>query len=511
MFYLDSSSQVQNYFSGIAYSTSDIILSLSGLEKYYSENKSLLALNNGRYSLVLKNKSLKKAIIMTDLTGQDTLFYYQKSGFWAISNSLYKLVKKLIERGDTLEIYRPSLFAYKVKHSIGLQPISNNTIIDGIKILARNKYFEILDGEVFVRNRIVDALVIRNNDEYITNLVDVLSKHVSALSAIIKTLPKGAIRCDLTGGLDSRFLFSLISNTNLIDKVKVSSNFRKKKDYLLANYMAGLKGLVIDNSSITEQPLLTNELGIFELYKKGNSGVYSGGIYKPSYHKSPATLHLHGGGGEALRGQYVGTPRQVIGRLESHFSNREEFLSVKKEFLNYFLENNLDINDPKSMLIHARHFLSRFHFGRNWYRMLTNPLFTPMCDIHLEALSDYLIEKYGNPRSLFYDVYQLLAPLTAYIPFDQDEKNIKLEDVELFLERKGANNIKLKVDKTFSIYGELGEDDYSFESIDLTLSTPKTFDELVEEERRYFLSKYVKSDIEQFKNNIAVFTLLNLI
>lgn len=506
MFVIDSISPIRNYFSGIAYSKDSIILSLDGMIEYVKSEKNLLELHSGRYSLVYSDNN--SSLVMADPTGQDILYLYQSDGYWMISNSFYKLVEELRSKNLETEIYLPALCSYKIKHSLGGQPLSNNTIIRNVKILSRDQYISIKGNKLSIHQRIYNLSKITTNEEYKTELVKVISDQISVLGSLVNLLPEGSIRCDLSGGMDSRVAFGICSKIeNFASKIKISSNPRLEDDYYIAQKLAQYYSVKLDNSAIGNYPRTISESEQFKLYKYGNSGIYNS-IYKPNYSFTPRTLHIHGAGGESLRGQYQGSPRQIIGRLKSHFSSDEEYELVQQEFLNYFLEKGLDINDPRSMIDHSRNFRGRFHFGRNWFRFLTNPLYTPLSDIRLETLSDYLNKKQGDSISIFYDIYMILDDLLAFFPFDEQEKNIdidKFKNTNIGLV-KSHNN---KINNNHLIYGQFIENEIC-EIPSQDVLADLSFQEAVNIEKEQFIVNYPLLKAE-YSHLPHVFSILNIL
>lgn len=508
MFFLDSISSMKNYFSGIAYSDSSIVLSLDGMLEYVQSQKNLLNLESGRYSLVYCDEAIDSVLVMTDPTGQDILYLYQDSNYWAISNSFYRLVEELKNKNINMEIYLPALYSCKIRHSLGGQPLSNNTIIQNIKIIPRDNIVNIKANELSIVPRSYRLSKITTIQEYQSELKKVISNQISVLKSLVESLPEDSVRCDLSGGMDSRAVFGICNKIkNIAAKVKFSSNPRLEDDYFIAQKLAFYFGLKLDNSAISSYKSKLNESEQFSLYKYGNSGVYNS-IYKPSYSFTPKTLHIHGAGGESLRGQYQGSPRQIIGRLKGHFSSRDEYDLVQQEFFNYFIEKGLDINDPRSMIDHSRSFRARFHFGRNWFRSLTNPLYTPLSDIRLENLSDYVNTVHGDSAIIFYDIYLLLDELLAFFPFDEKEKNLDITK----LQNINISCLKSKEESKYtdlSVYGTFIENEIEPEIVK-NCRLGGSFEESLKSEKDEFIQNHPSLEAD-FSRHPHVYSVLNIL
>lgn len=508
MFFIDSVSPIKNYFFGIAYSDTSIILSLEGMLQYIESQKELLALESGRYSLVYRNSSKDSAIIMTDPTGQDILYLYQENDYWAVSNSFYRLVEELKCRNIKLDIYFPALYATKIKHSLGGQPLSNNTFIKNIKIVPRDHFINVEFNKLSIEKRNYQLPHIATVQEYKAELKKVISAQIGVLQSLVELLPEGSVRCDITGGMDSRVVFGLCNQIkNVSNKIKFSSNPRLDKDYFIAQKLGLHYGINLDNSVIGSYERSIKESEQFLLYKYGNSGIYNS-IYKPNYSFTPRTLHIHGAGGESLRGQYQGSPRQIMGRLKSHFSSVEEYESVQQEFFNYFVERGLDINDSRAMLDHSRSFRARFHFGRNWFRFLTNPLYTPLSDIRFERLADYLSGVSDDTSIIFYDIYLLLDKMLAFFPFDENEKNLDIDKLQKVNASLTKTSGVLK-SGDYIVYGEFSENRIEGQKVKDDL-LEDSFDDLLKDERDKFLQKYPQLGAE-YAFSPHVYNILNIL
>lgn len=505
MFFVDSLMICENYFSGIAYSRDSIVLSTDGLEKYCSDSNNIMDLQGGRYSLMHTDTLKKETHIMTDPTGQDIIFYYQENEYWAVSNSLLFLVEKLQEKNKKLTIYFPGLWSFQIRHSLGEQPLSNNTLIEGIKILPRDHYIFIQNGHFGIDKRNYTLTKIIDITTYVDELTRTIWDQISVINDLTALIPQENIRCDLSGGMDSRLVFGMVHKSKAAKNIKYSSNKKLSSDYLIASSLLAHYGFGSDNSSINSQGSTLDAAQQLYLYKYGNAGIYTK-VYQATYNTVPRSLHIHGAGGESLRGQYVGSPRQIIGRLKSQFGDDSQYDLVKKEFFGYFNENNLNIDDSRSMLHHSRSFRARFHFGRNWYRFFTNPLFTPLCDIRFESLADFLQKKYHNSFHIFYDSYMLLDKILVCFPFDENEKNLDVNKLSslhiLFSSLSKRHDVEAR-----RIYGEIGGD-CLLELSRNHSSKDYSFNEFLQKEKKDFFIKYPRISL-QFDWPPNIYTLLN--
>lgn len=422
-FFLASSddSSDKNYFNGMAFSESSIVLSLSGLESYLKSANSLFELVDGRFSLCWNDG--EKRIFTVDRTGQDCWFYYKKNNFWAVSNSLYALAERLKDRGR-FRLRKAGFIFYGINHSLGGQPYSEETLIDGVKILPKDCYISAssVSFEVLKHAPLKDII---NQEDYCERLVNYVGVWKARLNALFSSVELGSTRCDVSGGIDSRIVMGLTNPKLNKKKIKYSTNKAWENDFLIASMLSNMLGFKIDNSEISAPRKLTVEKSL-DLYKYGNSGVYKT-IYLPKFSSVYPSLHLHGAGGGNVRGLSNGSAWKVAHRLKSQFNDEVLYEKFRHDYLGWFEANDIDCKSDDSTIIHYRNFRGRFHFGRNWYRSLTNPLVTPLESSCLEIMADYLIKSGRDPKTLQFDLLYLCDNFLPFFPFDAENKKFSHE------------------------------------------------------------------------------------
>ena len=241
------------------------------------------------------------------------------------------------------------------------------------------------------------------------------------MSILTNLVGLNRVRCDVSGGVDSRIVLGLINPRSKAGGVKFSSNKKWESDYRIADLLISAHyGFKINNSEISATRSLSAE-DTLRIYRYGNSGIYRN-VYYPKHRTPLRSLHMHGGGGENLRGLQVGSAWKFIHRIKQFFKLPGDFEKVKSEYLSWYEKNDVDPRSDESTIFHYRNFRGRFHFGRNWFRELVNPLITPLSSQSAERMSDYFIYKNLNPRVLQFDLLYLCDPFLAFFPFDSSEK-----------------------------------------------------------------------------------------
>ncbi|AIA76744.1 hypothetical protein FF32_18400 [Halomonas campaniensis] len=488
-----------NYFNGMAFSESSIVLSLSGLENYLKSANSLFELVDGRFSLCWNDG--EKRIFTVDRTGQDCWFYYKENDFWAVSNSLYALGERLKERGR-FRLRKSGFIFYEIRHSLGEQPYSEETSIDGVKILPKDCYITV-SSDFFKVEKHQKLRKVESQEDYCQRLVHYVAVWKARLRSLISHVSAGAVRCDISGGIDSRIVMGLSSSELHNKKIKYSTNKAWNDDYLIVSMLSKALGFKIDNTEISRPRVVSAEKAL-ELYKKGNSGVYKN-IYFSKFLTAYPSLHLHGAGGENIRGLSSGSAWKVVHRLKSQFKNDALYEDFRHDYLGWFEKNDIDFKSDDSTIAHYRHFRGRFHFGRNWYRSLTNPLVTPLESSDLEMMADYLIKVGRDPKALQFDMLYLCDKFLPFFPFDTENKKFSHEVISDSLKYIANFSIR-KNDFEVTVFGDFplnsSEECSSVTDMDikkLALNEISNFSKNATGEYVEVISKLLNDDVNRIK------------
>lgn len=449
-FHLTTSKHRQHntYFNGIAFSKSSIIMSRQGLIDYLDDGGSIFDLEDGRYSLFLACKD--SSFLTTDRTGQDCWYYYEDNNYWSISNSFYGLCESLAKAGKNPRLRESSALAFNLPRSLGDQLSTNNTMAEGVKILPRDSFIEIKYNKLIVK-KYREREEIEGREEYIRALKEYIFLWRSRIHTLSSMIGEKRVRCDISGGIDSRIVMALSNPNTLSGSIKYASNRLWKNDYDIAKLVSMHANIRLDNTAISPSRTLSVEESS-ELYLYGNAGIYRN-MYFPNHFSSPRSLHLHGAGGGNIRGMQSGTAWDIVNRAKKFLTTRGDYNNFKSEYLSWFEDNNIDIKSSESTIQHYRNFRGRFHFGRNWFRSLTNPLVTPLSSISTEEMSDYLSRNNILPNMLQFDILYLCDPALALLPFDTKEKNFAKEHYSVSISYLSGVKTKVYEPKALRTYG----------------------------------------------------------
>ena len=406
---------------GVAFTRDSIVIGQEGLGAYQRSRGSLRAedLLEGRFSVVLSDA--RGAIVGTDPLGQEVLYCYRSGTYWAVSNSFWGLCDFVKQAGKPLQVHVPALLQSFIHHSVGDQLVSNNTPFSQIKVLPLGHCLRITPGgrDLLVEKWPARAREVSGRQMYADLLVDYARTWTARIRGLAEHF-KGRITADLSGGRDSRVVLGLILASGIpLDQVRFQSNVRMKEDYAVAESIGALHGFAIRN-----RPAIASAIDAgtaYGLWKLGNLGVYLP-VYMPAHRTPPVSIHLHGAGGELLRQFYKSSADDVLNTVRRYFEQPEHYAMFKNEVMESLSGLGVHSHDRSSMNQHYLNFRSRFHFGRNWFRSLSDPMVTPLVSSDLVAAAQMLPEDLRDAGQVLCDLLLLLSPDLAGLPFDQASK-----------------------------------------------------------------------------------------
>lgn len=449
-------------FRGIAFTRDTIIIGNDGFTEYTSRNPHTpWNLEEGRFSLIYRHNNTIWA--RCDNTGQDTLFYYRLGDVWAISNSFYLLAKHLHDNGVRLTKHSPSIRSFFIDHPLGQQLVSNNTMIKEIKVLPIDRMVKIqlpAEDQEFafrlIKHQDIGLRKQVNEDSYYDRLVEYSTKWAGRLASLM-TVYKGYEQIDLSGGVDSRLNLSLLlaSGYPLADVNFISSK-DQKEDLVVAQNLASLFGFSLTNTTAPSRA--ASQEARYNAWKYGNLGVYSP-VYNNVRHQAARYLHVHGAGGGCFRNAYRKSGAAISKAIaEKHPRNHigSSFLRVMTLGFKQIRE---DMDHPDGMMLHYRHFRSRFHFGRNAFRSQSSTLVTPLASTDLMFASSHLSSEELEGNKIALDIFLLTCPELATVPFDSIRKSFPRDWIERSRFFKRAPSIADRIIQSDVLHGAAAEPD----------------------------------------------------
>lgn len=408
------------YFNGIAFCGNTVVIGTAcDVSNEYLVEHAV----EGRFFAASSDGVLKK--FWTDDTGQELLFYYCDGDKWAVSNSFKKLASFLNDKRVVMTVNYGALLPFAVRHSSSQGLMTNKTIINEINILSANEFLEADNHQMKVIGRSEPG------EEYdFSVLVNrFIKKWSSRLKSIVDQMPSGSVICDLTGGVDSRIILSLLLASGCdLNKVSFNCNERWEKDYKIAKIIASKYGLSLNESERRAPCPVSSDLKLQD-FLDSCLGVYHGAYFSNYENFSSGAVHLHGGGGGLIRSVYSHNPSSMLLSKASDFPS--EFLYKKSisevdEFNVSVIEPSSDNNIGRSIRYYFET-RNRYHFGRNSYKSLSSYLVTPLVSKDILKLS----RSCGvEDRDVYIAILLLTDPSLMDIEFDEESKAFDADRVD---------------------------------------------------------------------------------
>lgn len=361
----------------------------------------------GSYVNIQVNPLKNTIRIDQDINGNYGIYIFQNENYFAISNSFICLVEYI---KDKFEITLNYDYAKSYISSELCSYIYEDTLVNEIKILPRNTIIHI--------NQLTKTIDFseKNYEEHSIELnsyegIRILDKWFYKWSNILRNLKNKnkLISLELTGGLDSRSVLSLINaskiNMNEIYINSIDSEFYEE-DFSIASDIAKKLGFELNKEITIPYKSFKSLKTVLDISSYSKLG-FSKGLWPVYEYPTETIYNLVGYGGECIRGYGgVDTEKSInfkIGLAQKYSDDWKD--STEK----YVLENYKKLgkkfwNDTISLSQrHYKENRSRYHYGKSVIeRYLIN-------QINLTPLLDPLLYKLKYTDNYCSDVYLLMA------------------------------------------------------------------------------------------------------
>lgn len=401
----------------------------------------------GCYIIIEKHEN--NILIKQDDLSMLSIYYYYDNNYWAISNSFYSLCKLLKSKNKKITINNLYIDQY-IQHTLNSHAC-NKTMVNEIFILPCFSEMILSKNELHVLEKHIDIESVELDSKKGVEIIDNwIKKWSTILNAIYKTNLN--IQIDLSGGFDSRVIFSLanyaISDLNS-NNINIYSKIGKTKgmiehltdDFIIANQIADKLDIKLNNNNNTISQ------------NKRNSGVLQYNILKNlfmfchkegylcTYVKNKPMFHFGGISGEVIRRHLddytnykkrcysnpLQTNKTVIDEFINDLNDIEKISKTKFERnLRFYLETD-----------------NKHHFGTSMYNDFISNIFliSPFNDKELLKLK---IPENVDPNIIFAIIIYKTTPDIFDIDFQNCRKfndNVKIFTKELC--KKYKNEIKI--------------------------------------------------------------------
>jgi len=401
------------FFIGNCFIDSDVIIGRDGYLEYLKENtNNEFDPQEGRYIY------FNKDTIRSDPFCLMALFYYNSSDYFAISNSFIHLIQYLRNKEIKLSVNDDSILITRYPSTyINAQPFMQ-TICSEINIVPTFQYIKIVNNSLILNN-ILDENLLKNS--YKETLQEYIATTASRINTIIDS-KLFDVQVDLSGGLDSRAILSLILN------IKSSSDFT-----MVLKEEGGNPNLRVDNEIARE---IVNKHNLNYITDNGNEPIASTGRncgkMVPYFHfknhyigqtytllsapgtSDPSLMGFHGGAGEIYKHSQFMHEQFIDLELLKTISSNSGQLVIDTYKQRHQSLNGLHIN--LYTYIMAR---NRFHYGHHLmfveHTMFLYPSIKLLQTLNVENTQD----------NVQHDIMNIAYPDLLSTRFDTEYKNYK--------------------------------------------------------------------------------------
>lgn len=456
----DNCKSQKSQFYGYAISENKIYIRSNPTEQLFDKLTAGVFIN-----IVCKENEI---IIQQDYFCGFGIYIFRNNSYWAISNSLYYLIKILACRFN-LDINEEYIALYLSSSLV--PPTVNETVINDISELAQGKYLIIKNGELYEENYSYD---IKKMNILSYEAIDLINRWKIKWQSLIGYLNAAGkcVSADLSGGFDTRAVLCIIKdivkNEADFEIISADDNLHcHSDDYRIASQIANIYGFKLNQTNKKHATgHLLSTLDCIEILQYSN--FFSSAEFHYCYSLYQEPVYLVSGNGGAIWRWY-----------DFNAKNIEEYLIEKKLFpvfgnLNLYdkIENIINrqmdfINLNYSEDVNAMHKL--YYYGHlkhaDMRHIAMNSLFNriilaPLLDPELQLLN-LTRSELDDPLTFYALLYSLYLP---------EIKNIGIEGGR-FIQQKTRdladafiNSIPIAVSSEIQEW-ELISTDYNFPSM----------------------------------------------
>jgi hypothetical protein len=428
-------------FHGYGFVGADYVFGQGGAERWEEQNDALIAPGeDGCYAIARRHgRGLR---IGTDFSGNKKVFYYHDPRIWAVSNSVYVLAAYLKSQKIALvPNYAQLLVAGHGRGSSFFNQLSTfDTIVAGIRLLPRG--WELIVDRTTIELRPQNPMPASSYEEGLRKFI---ARWVARLGTLV-ALEDASVSCDLTGGQDSRAIFSLLRRS--ID-LSAGANARlrincgvpasgDRRDIEVAEMICAKVGMPLNGAIPRSGRAISGEQS-YKSWRDLCLGVYWP-VYFPSGRPWPHRISIGGGGGGNNRIFYS------MDRVQSFLdgiSRKTPSAWVVEQYRRELdgAMSTLDVvdaSDAPGLVKHYRNFRGRCHAGRGPQYAVE---FCPLASADLQRACDAPGASERIQHGIVnYDIIHNAASDLLELRFDSRKKDVTperrslLKDLDLSFE-----------------------------------------------------------------------------
>lgn len=379
-------------------------------------------------------------LIQQEYNGKIPIYIYRKNDYFACSNSLLFLAKTVADKHSLS--FNEKFSQYILAEDL-TSTLYGDTIINEIICIPRNATLLIdkKTNRISIHKKTLRVEYIDIDTQAGLTLLDDWYNHYASLIHSLMQMGK-KISVDLSGGFDSRAVFTLFTSDNtILRNCRINTSTGKghtlTEDFEIASQIARLFDCKLNkNLALYSYPISSHESLYLSFFTKMT--FHKQMLFKTNYQREHA-FHFTGAGGECIRQHWSISPEKRIHQVKTwkkvtltawHHNievlMRHSFSRLKKDFS----IDQIDIHFATVARLY-REGRCRNHFGLGAFEGFLGGSLSiqPLMNYRLEALNPFVA---GNTdRSLIIAlIYTRYAPQLLDIRFDSkktlDKKTLAL-------------------------------------------------------------------------------------
>ncbi len=431
--------------------------------------------------------------ITNDVFSYLPVIYFSNNDLMVCTDSMYMIshVRKSLKLPCKLN--KSVMHSRAWTHGLASAVMSNNTLIQGVKLLSPGKHLNIKISKKIFRKKSVlrfnDALEelplkglfsvdFQNYKEAIRDATIKMAQSTMSLLHIEDVL----IKFGLSGGLDSRvILAAILQHREKLSKIAIRTNTHpsRKKDYDIVNKLSKIYKFSINDDEIIERhrnkfSLKTKKIhDRFALWVLSWMGLFDMTYFRNNYWSHPFVIEMGGHGAETLKGTWTSKNLESLNLRIDYAGTEDEvnestnrYISIHSELQKTLESSGIDLEEYGSIQWHHLCFRSPIQNGR--FIDTSAIAIRPFIQQRLYALSISDINPFKGDKhkiwnlehsklkepTLLHDMLILLNPDLAAMDFEDEKYNVTDEYIEFRLKELGGK-IELDVTENYSIFGTL--------------------------------------------------------
>jgi len=446
-------------FSGMAKVGKKIIWGQKGISNSTScieEVKDMI----GNYSCIILNE--KEITVSFDFFGMSKLYYYQKGDIFCVSNRYHLLLCALSDLGVECKLDEDVSLSYFCTNDVlAAQLMDERCLTANTYSLQLDKKIKITsEGISFEANELANYLTSEEDfseEEYIKMLSDAKDEIISNLDVCFQSPHFDNIIIDITGGMDSRIVFSALTHVHNVREKTTMFTFGDEEEVRCASALPSAYGLEYDsvfkcmrkispsNYDYTTTLSLQDHLEYRLSYVLGTYFEASSGMFDTNG-RLGNTIHITGGCGEPVSRPYFSNHTfpdfdlqdTVEGVVTNYVKNRawlsnsgnEDVKRIFSELLSQSIRDK-KCTDPvlkyEDLYLYYR---ARYHFDSSWNCCYGTPVWMP-----LQSKSAFIAFRRTYPkfksRKFVFDLIYTLSPHVAsfeYVDKQDNKERLEMKD-----------------------------------------------------------------------------------